>query len=30
VSRFQVVDETGIAWLLVFTATGWVAEARYD
>jgi protein ImuB len=33
-SRFQVVDDRGIAWLLVLTrtATGssWSAEARYD
>jgi protein ImuB len=33
-SRFQVVDDRGIAWLLVLTrrATGssWAAEARYD
>jgi protein ImuB len=33
-SRFQVVDETGIAWLLVYAGRGssahWVAEARYD
>jgi len=33
-SRFQVVDDRGVAWLLVLTrrATGssWVAEARYD
>jgi protein ImuB len=34
VSRFQVVDDRGVAWLLVLTrrATGssWAAEARYD
>ncbi|MCU1542346.1 MAG: polymerase [Microbacteriaceae bacterium] len=33
-SRFQVVDEAGIAWLLVYAGRGqgahWVAEARYD
>jgi protein ImuB len=33
-SRFQVVDDRGVAWLLVLTrrATGssWAAEARYD
>ena len=28
--RFQVVDETGCAWLLVLDAGGWWAEARYD
>ena len=33
-SRFQIVDDRGVAWLLVLTrsATGssWAAEARYD
>jgi protein ImuB len=33
-SRFQVVDESGTAWLLVYTGrepgAHWVAEARYD
>lgn len=34
-SRFQVVDDSGIAWLLVLRNDGpddgnWVAEARYD
>jgi protein ImuB len=32
--RFQVVDEHGVAWLLVLTAgaggSSWAAEARYD
>ncbi len=28
--RFQVVDDRGIAWLLVLGASGWTAEARYD
>lgn len=28
--RFQTVDETGCAWLLVLDAGGWWAEARYD
>ena len=28
--RFQVVDDRGIAWLLVLTGTSWTAEARYD
>lgn len=28
--RFQVVDSTGCAWLLVLEAGGWWAEARYD
>ena len=28
--RFQAVDETGCAWLLVLDAGGWWAEARYD
>lgn len=28
--RFQVVDETGCAWLLVLDHGGWWAEARYD
>jgi protein ImuB len=29
-SRFQVVDDSGIAWLLVLNDGNWVAEARYD
>jgi protein ImuB len=29
-SRFQVVDDSGIAWLLVLADGNWVAEARYD
>lgn len=29
-SRFQVVDGSGMAWLLVLDADGWWAEARYD
>jgi protein ImuB len=28
--RFQAVDDTGCAWLLVLDAGGWWAEARYD
>ncbi|MCY7413761.1 MAG: DNA polymerase Y family protein, partial [Salinibacterium sp.] len=28
--RFQVVDATGCAWLLVLDSGGWWAEARYD
>jgi protein ImuB len=28
--RFQVVDDTGCAWLLVLDGDGWWAEARYD
>lgn len=28
--RFQAVDATGCAWLLVLDAGGWWAEARYD
>jgi len=28
--RFQAVDETGCAWLLVLDSGGWWAEARYD
>lgn len=28
--RFQAVDESGCAWLLVLDAGGWWAEARYD
>ncbi|WP_232466309.1 DNA polymerase Y family protein [Diaminobutyricimonas sp. LJ205] len=28
--RFQVVDDDGLAWLLVLDAHGWWAEARYD
>jgi len=34
VSRFQMVDDSGLAWLLVLSGDGaassWVAEARYD
>jgi len=34
VSRFQIVDGDGVAWLLVFAGRGaeaqWAAEARYD
>lgn len=29
-NRFQVVDETGTAWLLLLDAQGWWAEACYD
>jgi protein ImuB len=29
-SRFQVVDESGMAWLLVLDGEGWWAEGRYD
>jgi protein ImuB len=29
-SRFQLVDETGAAWLLVLENHEWGAEARYD
>ncbi len=29
-NRFQVVDESGAAWLLWRDARGWWAEARYD
>ncbi len=29
-SRFQVVDETGTAWLLVLEHDAWWVEARYD
>ena len=28
--RFQVVDDTGVAWLLVNEGGSWWAEARYD
>ncbi len=28
--RFQAVDSTGCAWLLVLDSGGWWAEARYD
>ncbi|MBU4187211.1 MAG: DNA polymerase Y family protein [Actinobacteria bacterium] len=28
--RFQVVDEFGVAWLLLLNGRGWWAEARYD
>jgi protein ImuB len=30
VSRFQVVDGEGMAWLLVLDGEGWWAEGRYD
>ena len=30
VSRFQVVDDAGAAWLLVLDSRVWWAEARYD
>ncbi|MBC7723997.1 MAG: DNA polymerase Y family protein, partial [Burkholderiaceae bacterium] len=29
-NRFQVVDDTGLAWLLMLDGTSWWAEARYD
>ncbi|MET4704676.1 DNA polymerase Y family protein [Frigoribacterium sp. UYMn621] len=29
-SRFQVVDDAGVAWLLVLDSRVWWAEARYD
>lgn len=29
-NRFQLVDESGGAWLLVLDDSGWWAEARYD
>ena len=29
-SRFQVVDDAGLAWLLVLEGDHWWAEARYD
>lgn len=29
-NRFQVADESGVAWLLWQDARGWWAEARYD
>jgi protein ImuB len=29
-NRFQVVDDAGVAWLLVLERGGWWAEARYD
>lgn len=29
-SRFQVVDGTGVGWLLFVSETGWWAEGRYD
>ncbi len=29
-SRFQVVDSSGVAWLLVLERRAWWAEARYD
>jgi len=29
-NRFQVVDDTGLAWLLVNEGGSWWAEARYD
>jgi protein ImuB len=28
--RFQVVDDRGVAWLLVLERSNWSAEARYD
>ncbi len=28
--RFQVVDDRGVAWLLVLEGESWSAEARYD
>jgi protein ImuB len=28
--RFQAVDTTGCAWLLVLDDSGWWVEARYD
>ncbi|MCP2030133.1 protein ImuB [Okibacterium sp. HSC-33S16] len=28
--RFQIVDDSGAAWLLVLDDSGWWAEARYD
>jgi protein ImuB len=28
--RIQVVDDQNVAWLLVLSTSGWVAEARYD
>ena len=28
--RFQAIDDSGCAWLLVLDAGGWWAEARYD
>jgi len=29
-SRFQVVDSTGSAWLLVLDGEHWLLEAKYD
>jgi protein ImuB len=29
-SRFQIVDSTGMAWLLILEDHEWAAEARYD
>jgi hypothetical protein len=29
-SRFQLVDEDGEAWLLVLEGETWSVEARYD
>ncbi len=29
-NRFQVIDDDGMAWLLVLDGVGWWAEARYD
>lgn len=29
-SRFQIVDGTGTAWLLVLQGSAWWAEGRYD
>lgn len=30
VNRFQIIDESGDAWLLITSANGWWIEARYD
>ena len=30
IDRFQIVDDTGVAWLLVNERGSWWAEARYD
>jgi hypothetical protein len=30
VHRFSIVDADGIAWLLLFDGSEWLAEARYD
>jgi protein ImuB len=29
-NRFQLIDETGCAWLLLQEGERWLAEARYD